>query len=218
LPDGKSKSASETKCQVTPTTVGVGEQVNCQAWARDGVPPYSWLWKINGETKESFYGTSDINFNTTFNETRSYTICVNVADSLDNSLECPKTVTVTCQRPVARFTASPTSGCTPLTVRFMDSSQGATTWYWTFTGGNPSTASGPGPHDVTYSSPGNYTVTLDVANACGEDTEVGYITAQYCPPPPSAPAGGAVVVPPPDILRWVGTDTLYREHSTAMGG
>jgi PKD repeat protein len=86
--------------------------------------------------------------------------------------------------PDANFTASPTSGCTTLDVTFTDTSTGdPTTWNWSFPGGNPSIASGQGPHSVIYDSAGSYNVSLTVTNAYGPDTEtkIGYITINQTP-------------------------------------
>jgi PKD repeat protein len=86
--------------------------------------------------------------------------------------------------PDANFTASPTSGCTPLNVTFTDASTGnPTSWSWSFPGGNPSTATGQGPHSVIYNSAGSYNVSLTVTNAYGPDTETkpNYITVNQTP-------------------------------------
>ena len=86
--------------------------------------------------------------------------------------------------PEANFTAEPVSGCAPLNVTFTDSSTGdPTSWNWTFDGGSPLNATGQGPHNVTYSAAGNYTVNLTVSNACGNDTEskLDYITVTAVP-------------------------------------
>ena len=61
----------------------------------------------------------------------------------------------------ADFTASPKSGTAPLTVTFTDQSQGTILgWFWSFPGASPSTATGKGPHVVSYNNPGGYDVTL----------------------------------------------------------
>ncbi|MGQ9546740.1 MAG: PKD domain-containing protein [Dehalococcoidia bacterium] len=205
-------------CDVRPTKIGVGENITCQALADGGVPSssgYLWRWKKDGETQKSFFGGRIINFPTTFNTTGTHIISINVTDSLGNSRECSTSVSVTCQPPVAGFSASPTSGCSPLTVTFTDSSTGATSWYWTFTGGNPLTANGAGPHTVIYTSPGTYNVSLRVTNACGEDTKIGYIIAQYCPQPPPPPGGGGGGCPPTRYLTvdWEGRNTTQPLYS-----
>ena len=78
--------------------------------------------------------------------------------------------------PVAAFTGTPTSGAYPLAVQFTDqSSNGPTSWNWTFGDGGTSTAQNP---SHTYTAAGSYTVSLTVANPDGGDTETktGYIT------------------------------------------
>ena len=84
----------------------------------------------------------------------------------------------------ANFKGDPTSGCAALTVTFYDYSTNATSWTWTFTGGNPSAAKGQGPHTVVYSDPGSYTVSLSIVGQYGFDTETknDYIQVEDCTP------------------------------------
>jgi Zn-dependent metalloprotease/uncharacterized membrane protein len=95
-------------------------------------------------------------------------------------------ITLTCPGPpVADFSGSPTSGGAPLTVNFTDlSSNGPTSWSWSFPGGTPSSSTAQNP-TVTYASAGTYDVTLIATNASGSDTQtkVGYITVQPPQPP-----------------------------------
>lgn len=89
--------------------------------------------------------------------------------------------------PVAQFSADNTTVTVGTDVQFTDqSTNGPTSWSWTFDGGTPSTSTGQNPV-VTYNTVGTYTVTLTVSNAQGSDTETGtnYITVQdtgssYC--------------------------------------
>ena len=73
--------------------------------------------------------------------------------------------------PTASFTADQTSGCAPFAVTFTSTSTGATTYYWTFGNGNSSTL--PNPSN-TYTSPGQYTVTLAVSDATGNTNTATY--------------------------------------------
>ncbi len=85
--------------------------------------------------------------------------------------------------PVADFTASPTSGCAPLTVQYTDlSSNNPTSWQWSFPGGSPSSSTQQNPV-VTYSTPGSYDATLVASNAAGSSTETktGFITVEGAP-------------------------------------
>ncbi len=79
--------------------------------------------------------------------------------------------------PIADFSANPTSGCTPLQVQFTDLSQeNPSSWQWSFPGGIPSVSTQQNP-SVVYLTPGDYDVTLVVANAAGSDviTKTNYI-------------------------------------------
>ncbi len=72
--------------------------------------------------------------------------------------------------PTANFSGSPVSGCSPLQVTFTNTSTGgATSWNWSFPGGNPSTSTSQNPV-VQYSVPGTYSVTLTATNANGSNT------------------------------------------------
>src|SRR5437899_303086 len=75
------------------------------------------------------------------------------------------------------FSATPRFGSIPLTVAFTDLSTGdPTTWAWDFGDGGTSTLQNP---THIYSTPGDYTVTLEVSGGeIGDCTEVkaGYIT------------------------------------------
>jgi PKD repeat protein/NifU-like protein involved in Fe-S cluster formation len=73
--------------------------------------------------------------------------------------------------PVADFSASETQITAGNSVTFTDlSTNMPTSWSWTFEGGNPATSTEQNP-SVTYSEPGEYTVTLVATNAFGSDTE-----------------------------------------------
>ena len=85
--------------------------------------------------------------------------------------------------PTAGFTASPTSGCGPLTVQFTStSSANANTFNWSFPGGTPSSSNAQHP-TVTYAAPGTYSVTLTVSNSAGSNTatQTNYITVNPAP-------------------------------------
>lgn len=86
--------------------------------------------------------------------------------------------TPSCGLPTANFNP-PTGpgGNSPLQVTFTDISTAPpgcpiVTWAWIFEGGSPSTATGAGPHTVTFTKPPTqHDVTLTVTNATGSDVE-----------------------------------------------
>ena len=73
---------------------------------------------------------------------------------------------INCGIPVANFTASAQIICENATVNFQDLSGNATTWNWTFPGGQPSSSTLQNP-DITYSQSGTYSVMLEASNAAG---------------------------------------------------
>jgi gliding motility-associated-like protein len=113
------------------------------------------------------------------------------------------------QPPVANFTASSTSGCSPLAVIFTDQSTGNPfSWNWDF--GNGQLASGKNA-SVTYSQPGVYTVRLVVKNASGVDDEVktNYITVY--PSPTASFTANLTTACAPATIQFI-------DHSTAPPG
>ncbi|MFA5715610.1 MAG: PKD domain-containing protein, partial [Candidatus Paceibacterota bacterium] len=75
--------------------------------------------------------------------------------------------------PIANFTYSPTSGPSPLTVDFTDTSASSiTAWNWTFGAANYSSLQNP---SYTFVGAGNYSVTLQVTNASGTNTTINYV-------------------------------------------
>ncbi len=83
---------------------------------------------------------------------------------------CDGTVSPGCA-PTAAFASDVQKGCVGQTITYSDLSSGpATSWNWTFPGGTPATSNVQIP-SVTYSAPGFYTVTLEVTNNLGTDTE-----------------------------------------------
>ncbi len=85
--------------------------------------------------------------------------------------------------PKAKFVASPTTGCAPLTVKFTNTSTpNAFTFLWRFPGGTPDTSIVKNPL-VVYSTPGTYPVTLIAINPSGRDTftRTNYIVVNTTP-------------------------------------
>ena len=84
--------------------------------------------------------------------------------------------TIILETAAANFTANVTQVCTAQNVIFTDNSTAATSWSWNFgAGASPATAATQGPHTITYSSPGNKTVSLTINGAVTE-TKTNYIT------------------------------------------
>ncbi|MDN3935306.1 PKD domain-containing protein [Arthrobacter sp. YD4] len=87
-------------------------------------------------------------------------------------------------KPVASFTATPTSGTAPLNVAFTDTSSGSpTSWAWDFGDGTSATTQNP---SHTYAA-GTFTAKLTATNSAGSSTSSAVITVGSAPPPPPPP-------------------------------
>jgi PKD repeat protein len=146
--------------------------------------PTSWSW---------FFGDAATSTEQhpihTYTTAGQYTVSLTVTNA-DSSYTETKvayvSVAVPPSPPVAGFSASPTSGTAPLTIRFTDgSTNGPTSWSWDFGDGWSSVARNP---SHTYSDPGTYSVSLTATNADGLDVEikVAYITVTASGSPPTA--------------------------------
>jgi gliding motility-associated-like protein len=95
-----------------------------------------------------------------------YKLCIGVLAGLPLSVFA---------QPVASFTGTPVSGCSPLVVQFTNTSTGATSYNWNL--GNSVTTTQQNP-STTYTTPGTYTVTLTASNGSQSNTytATNYIT------------------------------------------
>ncbi len=100
----------------------------------------------------------------------NYTVSLTVKNAAGNNTKTKSNYIVVnaLKAPVAAFSARPTSGYAPLKVAFTDKSTGIhTSWKWSFGDGTYSKEKNP-VHK--YTKAGNYTVSLTVGNAAGNNT------------------------------------------------
>jgi PKD repeat protein len=98
----------------------------------------------------------------------NYTVSLTATNNC-NSVTYTKDVLIVTP-PKASFGVVNPSGCAPFSVTYSNtSSANASTYQWTFTGGNPSSSTLKNPI-VTYDNAGNFGATLVVSNAAGKDT------------------------------------------------
>lgn len=104
----------------------------------------------------------------TYTSPNTYTVTLTVTDGTNTS-SASTTITVNpAVAPVAQFNASTTSGDSPLTVNFTDTSlNNPKTWAWVFGDGGTSAVRNP---SHTYAAAGTYGVTLTVTNKAGSST------------------------------------------------
>ncbi|MGB9926845.1 MAG: PKD domain-containing protein [Methanosarcina sp.] len=146
--------------------------------------PNSWKWTFgdgSNSTKENPVHT--------YNKSGRYTVTLTTGNT-NGSNALTKTgyiiVSNNLPAPVSKFSASPSSGSMPLTVKFTDqSTEAPNSWRWTFGDGNNSTEKDP-VH--TYNKSGRYTVSLTAENANGSSTltKSSYITVSNILPGPVA--------------------------------
>jgi beta propeller repeat protein len=138
--------------------------------------PTSWKWSFGDGSPL----VTEQNPEHTYSKAGIYTVkhtAIN-AYGRDTEIKTKYIKVTTPVKPVAAFSASPTSGKAPLKVQFTDKSTGSpTSWKWSFGDKTYSTAKSPAHK---YSKAGKYTVSLTVKNTAGTNTKTmsGYITVK----------------------------------------
>jgi serine protease len=150
-------------------------------------PNASYQWYLNG-TIITTGGSGPI---ITPSISGNYTVEITDDKSCEN-LSNPYSYTA--PAPVADFSMSQTSICQGGTVEFFDqSSPAATSWSWTFNGGNPATSQDQNP-SVVYGASGTYKVSFTATNSAGSTTNNTYTVTVYPnPAPPVIIQNGAVL-------------------------
>jgi probable HAF family extracellular repeat protein len=109
-------------------------------------------------------------------------------------------------KPVANFSASPSSGYAPLTVNFTDQSTNSpTAWNWNFGDGSINSILQNPAH--TYSTVGNYTVTLTASSAAGSSIVTGIV---HVIPPEEFEDIVSEIEVSDNRLREASPDTVYK--------
>lgn len=135
--------------------------------------PTSWKWSFGDGT----YSTL-MNPKHTYSAAGNYTVTLASTNEAGTGTKTKSSyikVTQTIQKPVVSFWGSRTSGTAPLTISFTDDSiNSPTSWKWDFGDGTYSTVRNP---RHTYSTAGNYTITLSASNKAGSGarTRFNYI-------------------------------------------
>ncbi|MEM7036569.1 MAG: PKD domain-containing protein, partial [Bacteroidota bacterium] len=142
-----------------------------------------YIWTFSGGTPATSTAMNPV---VTWSTIGMDTVTLQVVNNLgDTSLVASQYFFINDCAPRAEFDAS-TSVCQDSTLTFTDLSTNMTaafaptSWNWTFTGGTPASATGQGPHNVTFSSVGPTTVTLSVTNNYGTDDTTVTINVVDC--------------------------------------
>lgn len=138
--------------------------------------PTSWKWEYKASTGSWTQFSTAQNPSYTFAMAGTYSIRLTATNAAGSDSETRSSyITVgQCGIAIAYFTAKPTSGNRPLTVKFTDKSIGTiNNWEWDFQndGTYDSTEENP---SFTYTAKGKYSVKLRVSNACATSTMIRY--------------------------------------------
>ncbi|MGD1004582.1 MAG: PKD domain-containing protein [Methanoregulaceae archaeon] len=170
--------------------------------------PTLWLWSFGDGNTSTIESPSH-----TYTVAGTYTVTLTATNSAgSNTLTRSGYITVSklSSTPTAAFVANVTSGTEPLSVQFVDSSTNSPAlWLWSFGDGGSSTTQNP---SHTYTSAGNYTVTLTVTNAAGSNTisQSGYIiVSKVATTPVASFVATETSGPAPLTIQFVDSSTNF---------
>jgi len=136
----------------------------------DGSYTFNGKALTSGTPQGTYCGSDSWNVKSSFKSTSTNTLTYDRTDAFYKNALTILTAEykMSDKKPIAAFSASPTSGKAPLTVAFTDKSTGSPTkWKWSFGDGTSSTSKNP---KHKYSKAGKYTVKLTATNAAGSNT------------------------------------------------
>ncbi len=149
--------------------------------------PDVYQWTFTGPVATPSSST-EANPTVIFEQAGTYQIQLLVSNAIASDVATAEiVVTEAVLPPVPNFYASTTEVIEMTTIVFTNTStNNPTSLEWTFEGGNPATASGPGPHAVIYNTSGMYDVALQASNVSGTAIEFkeDYITVNPANLPP----------------------------------
>lgn len=143
--------------------------------------PTSWNWNF-GDGTANFTSTNSTLASHTYSSAGIYNVSL-ISSNLGGSGYMVRDYYIMVSAPpVSNFTGTPTIGYTPFNVQFNDTSTGIpTAWTWNFGDGTATNATQNPVH--TYTTDGQFTVSLTVSNYGGTDGETknAYITSITTP-------------------------------------
>ena len=146
------------------TTINAGESVT---FTNTSVNATTYYWTFAGGTPAN---STDVNPVVVYNTAGTYTVTLFAANENSNDTETKTGYITVLPVTSADFVASTTEVFVGESVTFTNLSENATSFFWSFEGGNPETSTEVNPV-VTYSTPGYYNVTLFATNGHGTDLE-----------------------------------------------
>lgn len=132
--------------------------------------PTSWNWSFPGGTPAS--STVQNPTGICYNSPGVYDVTLTATNANgSNSTTMTGYITVTdCNQPNAGFSMSAPGVCEGECMNFTNTTVGATSFSWSFPGGNPSTSTDPNPSNICFDVAGTYVISMTATNAVGTDT------------------------------------------------
>ena len=166
--------------------------------------PTSWVWDFGDGNTSTAENPSN-----TYATAGTFTVSLIATNTAGSNTETQTDYITVGDVPEVSFYASETSGTTPFTVQFTDSSTNSpTSWLWDFGDGETSVEQSP---SHTYTDPGTYTVSLTAVNTAGSNqaTQSDYIEVT---PSPVTEATVAITTTPTSLptlpeMSFSGTPT-----------
>lgn len=146
------------------TTINAGESVT---FTNTSVNATTYFWTFAGGDPQN---STDVNPTVTYNTPGSYSVTLFAASENSNDTETKTAYITVLPVTSADFVASATEVFVGESVTFTNLSENATSFFWSFEGGNPETSTEVNPV-VTYNTPGFYNVSLFATNGHGSDLE-----------------------------------------------
>lgn len=138
--------------------------VNFTDLSTGGTGTPSWFWEFGNSNT-----STDQNPSATYGAPGTYTIKLTYKNGSGTNTKTKTSYITVFSSPIAKFSASDTAGCFPLTVTFTDISNPGTgavqSRLWTFGDGSPASNATSPIH--TYAAAGNYTVSLTITDING---------------------------------------------------
>jgi PKD repeat protein len=153
------------------------------------------------------FSTTDVSPVHSYLDNGNYTVTLTVWNACD-TVSTTQNINLLLPPNAAFIVPDTTTKCNEAEVLFINTTNGAVGYNWTFTGGSPSTSSAFQP-STTYSNSGNYTARLIATNAAGNDTMEQYFYVQIL----SFPVASFVAIDVPGgtqvQFNFTGSDALY---------